>query len=107
MLTAEEMAVMVAGYSDSMQGKVENPNDILKKHGTAINEILTDRADNTLVAEKGRGSTHAEKYLEDHPDAVRTDSGLVFHETAAGTGRAPTPVQEFYYTFFHKQHSAN
>eukprot|EP00603_Paraphysomonas_imperforata_P005092 CAMPEP_0114424356 /NCGR_PEP_ID=MMETSP0103-20121206/6649_1 /TAXON_ID=37642 ORGANISM="Paraphysomonas imperforata, Strain PA2" /NCGR_SAMPLE_ID=MMETSP0103 /ASSEMBLY_ACC=CAM_ASM_000201 /LENGTH=216 /DNA_ID=CAMNT_0001593101 /DNA_START=95 /DNA_END=745 /DNA_ORIENTATION=- len=90
-LSPEEMAVMVSGYSDSMQDKVENPNDILKAHGTTLNDILTGRADNTLSSEKARGADHAEQYVAENPSAVRTESGLVFHETTAGTGDHPEP----------------
>jgi hypothetical protein len=86
------MAVMVAGYSDSMQNKVENTNDILKTHGPAINDILSGRADNTLVMEKDKGAAHAAAYLEKHPEAVRTESGLIFHETTAGAGESPAEV---------------
>lgn len=84
---------MVSGYSDSMQNKVEgNANDILKTHGTAVNEILSQRADVTLRTEKEKGSVYADEYLAQHPEAVRTESGLIFHETQAGSGEPPAEV---------------
>ena len=91
-LSPEEMAVMVQGYSDSMQDNVQNPNDILKAHGSTINDILTGRADNTLSSEKDKGVAYADKYIEENSSAVRTESGLVFHETATGTGDHPEEV---------------
>lgn len=68
-------------------------NDILKAHGTTINEILSGRADSTLDKEKAEGSAHAASYLEEHPTATRTESGLVFHETTAGSGEPPAEVE--------------
>jgi hypothetical protein len=89
------MAVMVSGYADSMQDNVEgDANDYLKTHGPAINDILSGRADNTLSTEKDKGTAHAEAYLEQHPEATRTESGLVFHETTAGSGEPPAEVTD-------------
>jgi hypothetical protein len=92
-LSPEEMAVMVAGYSDSMQDQVVDANELLKTHGPAINDILSARADNTLSSEQKKGADHAAAYLEQHPDAIRTESGLVFHETTAGSGDPPAEVR--------------
>lgn len=71
---------------------VGDANEILKTHGPAINDILSGRADTTLAQEKERGANHAATYLEENPSAVKTESGLVFHETQAGTGEPPAEV---------------
>ena len=91
-LSPEEMAIVVSGYADSMQDKVPNTNEILKAHGPAINDILSKRADSTLKGEKEKGEAYVEEYMKKTPEAIRTDSGLVFHEFVAGSGDPPSEV---------------
>ncbi len=92
MLSEAEIEVLLNGFSDSMTSKLnaETEKSILVGHGQKLNEILSGRADRLLNDVKKKGEDFVVKYLLNNPKAVRTPSGLIFHETLAGTGAQPT-----------------
>lgn len=83
MLKKEEIEVMLNGFNDSMLDKVTNDDALLIEYGPKLNEILNNRA---IVAEK-IGEDFRNNYLKTNPNAIKTKSGLIYHETLAGTGK--------------------
>jgi len=82
---------MLAGFSDSMLGTVAGEErDIMQQHGPALNAIIQSRANVGSESEKIKGEEFINAYLKAHPTARQTTSGLVFHETAAGSGTQAT-----------------
>eukprot|EP00601_Ochromonadales_sp_CCMP2298_P004637 CAMPEP_0173187864 /NCGR_PEP_ID=MMETSP1141-20130122/10949_1 /TAXON_ID=483371 /ORGANISM="non described non described, Strain CCMP2298" /LENGTH=242 /DNA_ID=CAMNT_0014111755 /DNA_START=34 /DNA_END=762 /DNA_ORIENTATION=+ len=89
-LTKDEIAVMISGFTDSMLDNVEDDRDLLMKYGPALNELLTSRANKGVSEEKEKGKDFITKYLLGHPKAVQTDSGMIFDAILAGTGAQAT-----------------
>lgn len=77
---------MLAGFSSSMTDGITDERQILMKHGPKLNEILSERTNIRLMMEKQKGLDYLENYLVDNKTAIKTQSGIVYHETTAGTG---------------------
>ena len=92
LLSKEEMDVMLQGFTAKMQGKIDEDEmaTMLNEHGPKLNELINARVGDKLTLEKQSGEDFAEKYLADNSSAEKTDSGLVYHETQAGTGEQAT-----------------
>ena len=52
--------------------------------------VSFDRANSRVETEKKSGEDYIAKYMLNNLNAVKTDSGLVYLETLAGTGAMPT-----------------
>lgn len=90
LLSTEELEAMMRGFGDSMESKVENEKAVLMQYGPKLNEILSARAGQAVEAEKQRGEAFITKYLLSNPKAIKTPSGLVFHEILMGLGKQAT-----------------
>jgi FKBP-type peptidyl-prolyl cis-trans isomerase FkpA len=90
-LSKAELASMLHGFSDTMLDKVTITGGLLQQYGPKLNEILVARTSQGLDGEKKKGSDFAAAYLADHASkgALKTASGLIFHETSAGSGAKP------------------
>lgn len=92
-LDKEEVDIVLDGFRDHLRGKTEplEANQILMQYGNDLNELLAKRRSANAQGAKDQGKEYATKFLEDNPDAIQTESGLVFLETEVGTGASPTP----------------
>lgn len=90
-LSAEELTKMIAGFSDSIQNKVEDEKAVLTTYGPKLNELLQGRAHMAVDGEKRKGLEFIHKYLSENATAINTASGLVYHETVAGLGKQVRP----------------
>jgi len=90
-MTKEEISVMLEGYNDSMNDKVANDREILMTYGPQLNEILTGRAEKSFLSEKDAGLDYFNKYLLSNVKALKSESGMIYDETLAGTGAQATP----------------
>lgn len=88
-LSKEEVSVVLDGFSASMKDEVDNDMEILQAYGPKLNELLQARASDLVGNEKKAGEDFRMKYLLENPTATRTESGLIYHETLAGTGKQP------------------
>eukprot|EP01006_Ploeotia_vitrea_P057288 TRINITY_DN68164_c4_g1_i1.p1 TRINITY_DN68164_c4_g1~~TRINITY_DN68164_c4_g1_i1.p1 ORF type:complete len:244 (-),score=17.30 TRINITY_DN68164_c4_g1_i1:65-796(-) len=89
-LEKNELDAFVKGFSDTVLGKVTNPNELFAKHGPYLNKIIGERMQ-VLVEEKAKqDKKFIEFYMKENPTAVKTDSGLVYHKQTNGTGKQPT-----------------
>mmetsp|Transcript_35840 Transcript_35840/g.71317 ORF Transcript_35840/g.71317 Transcript_35840/m.71317 type:complete len:247 (+) Transcript_35840:38-778(+) len=89
-LTPEELTNMVSGFSDSINNKVADDKAILSQYGPKINEVLMERTRGVVDKEKKKGLEFVTKFLHEHPNAINTESGLVYNELVAGMGKQPT-----------------
>ena len=90
MLSQEEAKAMLAGFSDSMLGLVPDEREVLQTYGPKLNEVLVSRSNAAVDGNKKAGSEFLENYLRANPTAVKTESGLVYHEKQAGSGPKAT-----------------
>ena len=91
-LSKEEIASMLAGFSDSMTDKVSNEVELLQEFGPKLNEILQGRASMVLDKEKSRGKDFATSFLLKSPRAIQKPSGLIYNAIIEGTGPQATPT---------------
>ena len=87
----DEKEALLAGFEDYMLSRVDMKDIevLMEKYGVRLNEIVDGR--NKDMAQKAckQGEDFIVQYLAKNPDAIRTPSGLVYHETATGTGNTP------------------
>jgi len=89
-LSKEELQSMLSGFNDSILDKVENERSLLQEVGPELNKILTSRTTGAVDIEKQNGKDFIASYIEKNPTSQTTSSGLVYHETVAGSGDKPT-----------------
>lgn len=86
-LTAEEVAIVQQGLSAAAAGTAPEPD--LAAMSPKIDAFRRARVEKRAAIEKERGRAYVDEQAA-RPGAVRTESGMVYFETAAGSGDAPT-----------------
>jgi FKBP-type peptidyl-prolyl cis-trans isomerase FkpA len=86
-LTPEEVALVQQGFGDAAAGKSAEPD--LAAMSPKIDAFRRARVEQRAAAEKERGRVYVEQQAA-LPGAVRSDSGMIYLETAAGSGDSPT-----------------
>ena len=91
-LSKEELEFTIKGFTDAMLGNAGDERSLLKQYGPALNEMLNGRANKATQEEKDRGAAYATKFLLATPKAVKTPSGLIYHDTGlVSLGPKPSP----------------
>jgi FKBP-type peptidyl-prolyl cis-trans isomerase FkpA len=86
-LTPEEWAIVQAGMTDGVLGNEEKV--ALETYGPKIEGMMRQRVAAWTEKEKGAGEAFlAEQAAAE--GAVKSETGMIYFETAAGTGDAPT-----------------
>jgi FKBP-type peptidyl-prolyl cis-trans isomerase FkpA len=88
-LTPEEIAIVQRAISDAASGGKLDVS--LQDYQTKINEFRTARFQARADRAKEAGRAYLEQVAAE-PGAVKTESGLVYLETQAGTGDQPTAL---------------
>jgi len=88
-LTEEELAEVLAGFSDAAMGKElrEKVPEVMPK----VDQFLRERQKERAEAEKVKGAAYLESQAK-AAGAQKTPSGLIYIETAAGSGATPVPT---------------
>jgi len=87
-LSPAELAVITRAVADAKAGK---PAISLDEWGPKIQELANARGARIVAREKEPSSAYlAEASTE--AGAIKTDSGIIYKETAAGTGPSPMPA---------------
>jgi hypothetical protein len=74
-----EMDAVCKGFEDTMKGQlVGDPAEILAKYGPEINKVLQERSGRVVDKMKEDGAAFAKEFVNVNPEAVTTDSGLVY-----------------------------
>ena len=86
------MDVVLSGFTSGMRGELtkEEGESILVEYGPKLNELLKERSENVVERVKTQGKDFVEGFLSANPEAVTTDSGLVYLSMVEGGGAAPT-----------------
>ena len=87
-LSAAELEFIRRAITDAQAGK---PAVDLDEWGPKIQALVETRGERLVVREKEASAAYLAKAAA-AAGAVRTDSGIVYTETAAGTGVSPTPA---------------
>lgn len=85
-LTADEIAIVQQGLSAAAAGTAPEPD--LAAMSPKIDAFRRGRMEKRAAAEKERGRVFVEQQAA-LPGAVRSESGMVYLETAAGSGDSP------------------
>jgi len=85
-LSAAEMEIIRRALSDAQAGK---PAIDLDEWGPKIQALVSARGERLVGREKEKSAAYLAK-AAGATGAVKTDSGIVYTETAAGTGPSPT-----------------
>ncbi|HEX8701354.1 MAG TPA: FKBP-type peptidyl-prolyl cis-trans isomerase [Myxococcaceae bacterium] len=88
-LTAEELEYVRAGIYAQVKG--ETPAVELSAYGPKLQGLASSRQMAKADSEKQKGKAYQEKAAQE-PGAVKTESGLIYIETQAGTGATPQPT---------------
>jgi FKBP-type peptidyl-prolyl cis-trans isomerase FkpA len=84
--TPAELAILEQALSDASAGKTSGWK--LEEWEPKVRALAQARATKRAESEKAKGKVYLDEAAK-KPGAVKTDSGLVFLETVAGTGAAP------------------
>ncbi len=89
-LTDAEIRLVIAGIADAHAGKAAVK---LEEYGPKLQALAQERAAKRAAVEKEKGKGFLEAAAQ-APGAQRTDSGLIYLETQAGTGAAPAATDK-------------
>ena len=90
-LTPAEVGMLQQAISDAAAKK--EPAVDLEEYGPKVQTLAQARGAKRAEAEKAKGEAYAADAAK-KPGAVKTDSGLVYLETTAGTGAAPAATDK-------------
>jgi FKBP-type peptidyl-prolyl cis-trans isomerase FkpA len=87
-LSATELAIINRAIADAQAGK---PAIDLDEWGPKIQALVGERAGRIVAREKETSAAYLAKAAAE-TGAVKTDSGIIYTETTAGSGPSPTPA---------------
>jgi FKBP-type peptidyl-prolyl cis-trans isomerase FkpA len=87
-LSAAELEIVRRAIADAQAGK---PAVDLEEWGPKIQALVSARGERIVAREKETSAAYLAKAAA-ATGAVKTDSGIVYTETTAGTGASPTPA---------------
>ena len=90
-LTASELAILQRAFADAAAGKPAQLKT--EEYEPKIRALAQARAASHAEAEKVKGKAYVEEAAK-KPGAVKTESGMVYQETTAGTGASPTKADK-------------
>jgi FKBP-type peptidyl-prolyl cis-trans isomerase len=85
-LSERELQLVTKGLSDALVGK--KPQVDANEYGPKFQELMKERAAQLAAVEKKASETFLQKAASEE-GAKKTDSGLIYKETQAGTGEQP------------------
>jgi len=89
-LTDAELALVQRGITDARAGTPAVP---LEEYGPKVQALAQARSEKRAASEKVKGKAYLDQAAAEK-GAVKTDSGLVFVETVAGTGASPAATDK-------------
>jgi FKBP-type peptidyl-prolyl cis-trans isomerase len=89
--TDQELAMVVAGFSDSIKGNAEFKQEEMDAHVPKLQELQRTRMEAAVERDKKAGAAHIEKVAAES-GAEKTASGMVYKSTKEGTGASPAPT---------------
>jgi FKBP-type peptidyl-prolyl cis-trans isomerase FkpA len=92
LLSDEEIQALLSGYRDLLEERVSaaTATKLITAQMPQINLIIGKRNEEYQLKLTSHGSEFIENYLSTNPTAIKTSSGLVYHEVVQGTGNSPS-----------------
>ncbi len=85
-LTKDETKYIIMGFSETITGKKSRVDE---SYGPKINQFFMKKREEGAKKEKVKAAGFIKKYLKKNKKAKKFDSGLVYHRTKKGKGKAP------------------
>ena len=93
LLDEEEMDIVLEAFCATLKGTaLQDPRSILGTYGPELNKLLQQRTSEIVDRVKADGEEYIANFLDCNPEAVKTDSGLVYYEMTPGGGAKPGPT---------------
>lgn len=86
-LTDHELSALYKGLTDSAKGKKSEAE--LQIYQPKIQMMFKARMEKVAKEEQGRGDQFIKDYMAKHPEAKKTESGLVYRVITAGSDKKP------------------
>jgi len=91
LLDDDELDIMIEAFSQTLKGTgVVEGREVLERFGPKLNEILQERTSGIVDRVRKDGADFITNFLSCTPEAVKTDSGMVYYSMKEGTGAQPT-----------------
>lgn len=92
LIVTHEKDALMSGFADYMHGNVttHNIHELMMEHGSALQKIIGGRMSAVAADKRQKNEGFIANYLAKNPGAVKTESGLVYHERSTGTGVTPS-----------------
>jgi FKBP-type peptidyl-prolyl cis-trans isomerase len=88
-----EMDIVLEAFCDTLKGTaLQDPRTILGKYGPELNKLLQVRTSEIVERVKADGENYIKNFLDCNPEAIQTNSGLVYYEMTPGGGAQPGPT---------------
>jgi hypothetical protein len=102
LLEENELEIALEAFCTSMRNRSQyDMLSILTTYGPELNTILQDRSGRITDRIKNDGQFFVDSYLSSYPEAIKTESGLVYHETRAGTGATSPTIMSTVEVHYH------
>lgn len=93
LLDEEEMDIVLEAFCATLKGTaLQDPRTILGTYGPELNKLLQQRTSEIVDRVKADGEQYIANFLDCNPEAIKTDSGLVYYEMTPGGGKQPGPT---------------
>jgi FKBP-type peptidyl-prolyl cis-trans isomerase FkpA len=90
LLEKDELDIVLEAFCENMRGTaLTDSRTVLVTYGPKLNQILSERTSNIVERIKKDGQEFIDNFLDCNDDALKTESGLVYCEMTAGTGKHP------------------
>jgi FKBP-type peptidyl-prolyl cis-trans isomerase len=97
LLEEDELEIVLEAFCANVRGSNNIPMDpylILESYGQQFIDILQDRASKVVGRIQQEGQDFVSNFLDCHPEAIQTKSGLVYLAMTEGTGESPQVTDE-------------
>jgi FKBP-type peptidyl-prolyl cis-trans isomerase len=92
LLDESEMDIVLQAFCETLKGTAtQDPRTILTAYGPELNKLLQQRTSEIVDRVKQDGQYFIENFVDCNPEAVKTNSGLVYYEMTGGGGKQPNP----------------
>lgn len=90
LLDEDEMEIVLQAFCETLRGtSTVDARTVLVTFGPQLNRLLSQRTSQIVHRVKKEGAEFVKNFMDCTPDAIQTDSGLVYYEMTAGTGAQP------------------
>jgi FKBP-type peptidyl-prolyl cis-trans isomerase len=100
LLEDDELEIVLDAFCENLRGSATtDARTVLETFGPALNKVLGERSEKLVDRVKKDGADFITNFMDCSPEAVKTESGMVYYEMTPGTGAMPvlTSTVEVHY----------